>query len=416
MRIEMLATGDELVTGQLADTNTTWLGGSLFDIGERLARTTVIGDDLDEIVAALREVAARAEVVVVSGGLGPTVDDRSVEAACLAFGRQPILQQGELARIRARFETLGRSFTPNNERQALVPSGAEVLGNEWGTATAFVIHEASSGAELWFLPGVPAELQALAGAHLLPRLHARIAASGVCRCHREVRCFGIPESHMDQAVRRLLDAHPHVRYGTRVHFPEAYVRLLAEGDTPQEAEARCDAMERDVRQALGPVVFGGEGDSLAGVTVAALKSRSWKVCFAESLTGGLSAATLANVPGASDVLLGSSVTYDPSLKARWLGVPAEVLETDGPVSEACARLMAEGALQASGADVAVSLTGWAGPGGGDEATPVGTVYAAIAGGGQPTLVLHQIFPYGRNGIRRAAAHLALDLLRRRAAP
>lgn len=417
MRIEMLATGDELVTGRLADTNSKRLGGMLFNLGESLRRTTVVGDRMDEIVAALREAAARADVVVVSGGLGPTLDDLSVDAACAAFGRASTMDAAQLERIRGRFEKLGRAFTPNNERQARVPQGSEILGNDWGTATAFVVHVERPGgeAELWFVPGVPKEQTGILGAHLLPRLRRRIEADGVFHAHREVKCLGIPESHLDEAVRPLLAAHPDVRYGTRVHFPEAHARLVASGSTQAEAETRCESAERAVREALGRPVFGGEDDTLPSVTVAALRARSWKVCFAESLTAGLAAATLAEAPGASAVLLGSSVTYANDLKERWLGVSRSVLEGDGPVSEACARAMAEGALASSGADVAVAVTGYAGPEGGTNGTPAGTFFAAIAGGGGPTMVKRRVVTYGgREEVRRGAAFLALDLARRRA--
>jgi PncC family amidohydrolase len=218
---------------------------------------------------------------------------------------------------------------------------------------------------------------------------------------------------MDQAVRPLLERHPHVRYGTRTTFPENHVKLLAEGASAAEAEGRCEALEREVREALGVSVYGGADDTFAGATLAALRTRGWKVCFAESLTAGAAAALLAEAPGASDVLLGSSVTYASGLKERWLGVPSALIETEGVASEACAIAMAEGALRASGADVAVSLTGYAGPGGGPEGLPAGTVFAAIAGGG-PTRALMRRFPFGRNQVRQGAAYLALELLRRRA--
>jgi len=350
--------------------------------------------------------------VVVSGGLGPTLDDLSVEAACKAFGGEPILDGAQLQRIRERFLRIGRELTANNERQALIPSGAEVLGNDFGTATAFMVRDPETGCEIYFLPGVPQELKGIAEAHILPRIAARLEAEGVHRCYREIKCMGLPESHMDQAVRPLLQAHPHVHYGTRVHFPETHVRLLAEGASPAEAEARCESLAAQVRDALGDAVFGGDGDTMSAAVVQALRARSWKVAFAESLTAGLAAAILAEAPGASDVLRGSSVTYAESLKERWLGVPRAVLDEHGAVSEACARLMAEGVLRESGADVAVSLTGYAD--GGTEDHPAGTVFAAIAGGDQPTRVVRRTLPFGRAGVRRAAAFLALDLLRRRA--
>jgi len=417
MRIEMLATGDELVTGRLADTNSQRLAGMFFNLGERLHRTTVVGDEMDEIVSALREAAARADVVIVSGGLGPTLDDLSVDAACTAFGLTPRMDEAQLERIRQRFERLGRAFTPNNDRQARVPEGSDVLGNDFGTATAFMVPVRSTArtSEVWFFPGVPAELEGIARAHLLPRLRRRIEADGVFHAHREVKCLGIPESHLDQAVRPLLESHPHVRYGTRVHFPEAHARLVASGTSQAEAEERCERIAREVGAAIGRAVFGGEEDTLPSVTVRALMDRSWKICFAESLTAGLAAATLAEAPGASGVMVGSSVTYANDLKERWLGVPREILDRDSAVSEACARAMAEGALRASGADLAVALTGYAGPEGGADGTPPGTFYAAIAGGGGPTVVKQRRIAYGgREEVRRGAAFLALDLARRRA--
>lgn len=411
MRIELITTGDELVTGQLVDTNGPWLMDRLFALGEQVARKVAVGDDLEAIAAALREAAARADLVIVSGGLGPTLDDLTVDAACTAFGREPVVDEAQLERLRRIFERLGRALTPNNERQARVPSGAEVLGNEFGTATAFALRE--GGCTLYFLPGVPRELKGLCEAHVFPRIRALHEAAGIHRCYRAVKCYGIPESHMDQAVRPLLARHPHVRYGTRTIFPENHVKLLAEGTTEDEARARCEALEREVRAALGRAVFGGADDTFPGATLAALHGRGWKVCFAESLTAGAAAALLAEAPGASEVLLGSSVVYATELKERWLGVPAALIEREGVVSEACAAAMAEGALRASGADVAVALTGYAGPGPGPDGLPSGTVCAAIAGAG-PTRARTRHLPFGRNEVRRAAAYLALELLRRRA--
>lgn len=411
MRIELLTTGDELVSGQIVDTNSPWLMDRFFALGEGVARKVAVGDDLEEIVRALRDAAARAELVIVSGGLGPTLDDLTVEAASAAFRREPVTDPAQLDRLRSFFARIGRPLTADNERQARVPGGSEVLYNDFGTATPFVLTEGSC--ELWFLPGVPRELKALAEKYLFPRMRSRLEAAGIHRCYRAVKCYGIAESQMDAIVRPLLARHPHVRYGTRTTFPENHVKLLAEGASPAEARERCEVLEAEVREALGPSVFGGADDTFPSVVLAALRSRGFKVCFAESLTAGLAASTLAEAPGSSEVLLGSSVTYAPELKQRWLGVPAELTGPETVVSEACARAMAEGALQASGADLAVSLTGWAGPGGGPDGTPAGTVCAAIAGAG-PTRSLTRRLPFGRPEVRLGAAYLALDLLRRRA--
>lgn len=417
MKIELITTGDELVTGQIVDTNSPWLMDRFFTLGESVSRKVAVGDDLEDIVAVLREAAARADLVIVSGGLGPTLDDRTVEAACVAFGRTHELDTVRWEQLHAFFAARGRPLSKNDEKQALVPSGAEVIDNDLGTATPFVLHE--GGCELWFLPGVPRELKGLTDRHLFPRLKERLVRQGIHRCYRAVKCHGIAEALMDEAVRPILARHPHVRYGTRTFFPENHVKLLAEGSSREEAERRCDAIEREVREALGPVVWGGAGDTFAGKVLEAVRSRGWKVCFAESLTAGLAASTLAEAPGASEVLLGSFVAYDRSLKEGWLGVPPQLIDAEGVVSEATARAMAEGALKAAGADAAVALTGWAGPGPGSDGQAPGSVWVAFAEvgpapGESRTFARFRRLPFGRNEVRLGAAYLALDLLRRQA--
>lgn len=437
MRIELLTTGDELTIGEIVDGNAAWLGAALFGRGQRVAQITTVGDDLDAIVSCLREAAARCDFLVVTGGLGPTLDDLTVDAVCAAFDLEPTLLPDQLTRIRRRFEELGRTFTPNNERQARVPAGSEVLGNDNGTATAFVT--TAGGCRIHCLPGVPAELRPLAEHHLFQEIEARLAEEGVHRCTRIIRCVGIPESHLDEEVRKVLaadtadtadtaaapapagpadmarppgDGQGQVRYGIRTSFPENHVRFTAEGRSQDEAERRCAHLEAVLRQALGPVAYGGQGDTLASVTLAALRTRGWRVALAESLTAGYATSLLAGIPGASEVLVGAMVSYSVESKVRWLGIPREVLEAEGPVSAATAAQMAEGALRSSGADVAVSLTGWAGPEAADER--LGEVYAACATVHMGTQVVRRRFPFGRNAVRKAAAYLALDLLRRRA--
>ncbi len=408
LRIEQLTTGDEVVTGQIVDTNAAWLSERIFELGAYPARRVTVGDVLDELVAALREAAARAEVVLVSGGLGPTLDDRTAEAASVAYGLPLVTDEAQLARLKARFAAAGRTFTENNARQVRFPAGAEVLENALGTAPGFVIPAAPGRGEVWFFPGVPREFQGLVETRLLPRLRARLEAMGVYRHRIVLPCYGLAESHLDARIRPLLPEHPHVRYGTRTRFPENWAILVGEGTSAAEARERCEALAARARPVLGHALYGEDGRSFAAVTLDALRARGWRVGFAESLTAGLAAALLAEVPGASDVLLGSSVTYATALKHAWLGVPEEVLDA-GVVSEACARAMAEGARTATGADLAVALTGWADAGGGEP----GTVWAAIAGQGE-TLAFCRRFPFDRNQVRRAAAYLALDLLRRRA--
>ncbi len=408
MRVEILGTGDELVTGQIVDTNGPWLMERITALGLTVARTGAIGDEPAELIAELRAAAARADVVLVTGGLGPTLDDHTVDALCAAFGLQAPLDPAELSRIHARFARMARTPTPNNDRQARVPVGARSLGNELGTATAFVLPVGRC--ELWCFPGVPRELRGLAELHLLPALEARARAAGQVRAYREVRTALLPESQMDELVRPLLAAHPHVRYGTRTTLPENHVKLRASGATQEEATERVEALEREVRAALGPWVFGGAGVTHAQATLQALLAASRSVAFAESLTAGLACSTLAEVPGASRALRGGVVAYGVDEKRALLGVSAELIEREGPVCAEVALAMAEGVRARTGASLGVGVTGWAD--GGAPGAEAGRVFVAIDGGGAPRVVERRI-ALGRNEVRRVAAALALELVRRR---
>lgn len=411
--IELLLTGDELLSGSIADANGSWLAERIFSLGGWVRRITIVGDDFDDLRKALSAAAQRASLVVVSGGLGPTLDDRSVDAACAAFDRQPIVVPEELARLEERFRRRGRALTPNNERQARIPSGAEALGNDFGAATAFVVRTDAPPCELWFLPGVPSEFRGIVEQKLLPRVASLAAKRGRHRCVRVIPTFGMPESHVDHRIAPLLADHPEVAYGIQNRLLENRVRLMVEAESAEDAERLCNERAEAIRAALGDAVFGDGEVSLPEVTLAALTERGLEVCFAESLTAGWAASLFASAPGASEALLGSFVTYSDAMKERLLGVSPEILRKEGAVSASCAQAMAEGALQRSGADVAVSLTGWAGPSGGNEKDPPGTIYAGVATPRGST-ALRRVVPYGRQGIRHAAAHWALDLVRRSA--
>jgi nicotinamide-nucleotide amidase len=409
MRLEILGTGDELVTGQIVDTNGPWLMERITALGLGVARTSAIGDVPAELVTELRAAAARADVVLVTGGLGPTLDDHTVEALCEAFGLAAPIDPAELSRVHARFARMGRTPSPNNDRQARLPTGARSLGNDFGTATAFVLP--IGRCELWCFPGVPRELKGLAEAFLFPALLERARASGRFEAYREVRTALLPESQMDERVRPLLAAHPHVRYGTRTTLPENHVKLRASGASEAEAIGRVEALEREVRAALGAWVFGGAGVTHAAATLQALVSARRTVAFAESLTAGLAASTLAEVPGASRALRGGIVAYGVDEKRGLLGVPAELIEREGAVSAEVALAMAEGVRARTGASFGVGLTGWAD--GGAKDAEAGHVFIAIDGGGAP-LVVERKLALGRNEVRRIAAAIGLELVRRRA--
>lgn len=409
MRIETICTGDELLTGLTSDTNSRFFQALLLDrAGLTVRRGVVVGDDRDDILEALDAAAARADVVLVSGGLGPTTDDLTAECAARAAGVELVESAEALRHLEARFAARGVTLTPNNRRQALVPAGAEVVLNREGSAPMFV--QQRGRCTLFFVPGVPREYRHLVETHVVPRVVALRPPSGVRRL-RLLKTVGLPESHLDARVAPLHAKHPRVTFGFRTAAPENHLKLLAEGPTAAEADAALAAAEADARAVLGPHLFGADDDTLPGVVLGALRARKQTLALAESCTGGLVAELLTAVPGASDVFYGGACTYMEAAKTRWADVPEGLLAQFGAVSSECAEAMARGVRDGTGATWAVSTTGYAGPGGGDARHPVGTVLLGLAGPAGVTVERHH-FHGDRERVRHFAAHAALDLLRR----
>jgi nicotinamide-nucleotide amidase len=403
--VELLSTGDELLTGQVVDTNSAWLMDRLWDLGILVKRKTLVGDDRADLEAAVRECCGRADAVVMSGGMGPTEDDLTAEVVAGVLGVPLELHAPSLAAIEARFASFGRTMTPNNARQARVPRGAEVHPNRHGTAPGFSV--GVGRATLTCLPGVPGEFKGLCTEVVLPRLAARLGAVPAARL---VKLFGVPESHADQTMRPVMDdpANRDVRFGYRAHFPEVHLKWMVSG---AGAEARATAIEARVRALFGEAVWGAGKDELPALVVARLTARGERVALAESCTGGLLAGLLTAVSGASSVLDLGVVAYADAMKARVLGVPEQVLAAHGAVSEPVARAMAEGARRLGGAAWGVGITGIAGPTGGTPEKPVGTVHLALAGAAGIQAWARR-YPGDRERVRRAAAYDALDQLRR----
>ncbi len=405
MIVELLSTGDELLTGQVVDTNSTWLMDRLWDLGVMVRRKTLVGDDRADLAAAVRECCGRADAVVMSGGMGPTEDDLTAEVVAEVLGVPLELNPPSVAAIEARFAALGRVMTPNNLKQARFPRGAEVHPNRFGTAPGFSV--AVGRATLTCLPGVPTEYKGLCQEVVLPRLAARLDGAPAARV---VKLFGIGESAADQAMRPVMDdpANGGVRFGYRAHFPEVHLKWSVFGPG---AEARAAAIEAAVRALFGDAVWGAGKEELPDLVVGRLAARGEKVALAESCTGGLVASMLTAVPGASAVLDLGVVAYANQVKERLVGVPAALLQAHGAVSEPVARAMAEGARAAAGATWGVGITGIAGPTGGTPEKPVGTVHLALAGPGG-TAAVARLYRGDRDRVRRAAAWEALVILRR----
>lgn len=409
MRIETLCTGDELLTGLTSDTNSRFFQTLLLEqCGLTVRRSTVVGDVRADLVEVLDTLAARCDVVLVSGGLGPTTDDITIECAAEAAKVELVEDERVMAHIRARFEKRGIALTENNRRQARIPLGSEAVLNDEGSAPLIV--QQRGGCTFFFVPGVPREYRHLVATFVVPRLAALSKRSSVTKL-RVLKTMGVPESHLDAKVQPLLAKHPHVTFGYRTHAPENHLKLLVTGADERTAVATLAAAERDARDVLGAAVFGVDDETLAQVVGARLLERGLSLAVAESCTGGLISAACTDVSGASSWFPGGAATYAASAKTIWANVPSALIEAHGVVSEQVARAMATGVRTVLSASCGLSVTGYAGPSGGDAVNPVGTVFIGVA---TPERVFVEKHRFGgdRARVRLFAAATALDALRR----
>lgn len=408
MRIETICTGDELLTGLTSDTNSRFFQELLLDTtGLTVRKSVVVGDDAADIEEALNDAAARCDFVLVSGGLGPTSDDLTAECAARA-AQVPLVEHPEVLRhMEARFAARRIAMSPNNRRQALVPQGAEVVLNQEGTAPMFIQRRGSC--TLFFVPGVPVEYKHLVSAHVVPRMAAAHGATTV-RKLTLLKTMGVPESHLDERLRPLHAKYPFVTFGFRTHPPENHIKLLAQGATEAEAAARLDEAVPETLSLLADGYFGRDDDTIPSVLLATLRARNQSIALAESCTGGLATALLTAEPGASDVVFGGACTYQNQAKVQWAHVPSTLLEQHGAVSSEVAAAMAEGIRRQCGTHWGLSITGWAGPTGGDALHPIGTVFVGVSGP-SGTTVKKMRFWGDRARVRHFAALSALAFLR-----
>lgn len=400
-RAVILAIGDELLSGETVDTNSSYLDRLLEGWGWTVVRHVTVPDEVEAIAEAFRDAAGRAELVLSTGGLGPTEDDLTLEGIARALGCPLVLHQATLDAIAARFRAFGREMTPNNERQARVPAAGEVLVNEAGTAPGFTARLGE--ATLFSMPGVPREVRWLMEHQIGPRI-ARGDDPGL---RRTLKVMGLGESKLEHSIRAVVKAHPELRFGYRTQGLENHIKLLGRG--PDRAE-RIAEVEAELAAILGDRIYGRDGDELPAVLVKHLVERGETVALAESCTGGLAGKLITDVPGASACFSGGVVSYANEAKVALLGVDPALLEAHGAVSEPVVRQMAEGVRARLGATWALGITGVAGPGGGTDDKPVGTVWLALAGpaGTEARLVR---LPGDREWVRVGSAKAALDLLR-----
>ena len=405
MIAEILSVGTELLMGQIANTDAQYLSRRLSELGVGLYRHATVGDNPARVKQALNEALERADIVITTGGLGPTEDDLTKEMVAEYFGLEMRLHAPSLEAIEAFVRRTGHPMTDNNRKQAYFPAGATIMENRVGTAPGCIVE--SGGRAVAVLPGPPHEMQDMFENALAPWLARR---SGAHIESRFLRVFGIGESRVETMLIDLF----HSDNPTLALYcgpGEVQARISALAADADAARAMIAPVEAEIRRRLGDAVYGeGASDSIERAAYRLLKARGETVSFAESCTGGRVASRLVGVPGASDVLHEAHVTYSDDVKRRVLGVRAETLAAHTAVSAECAKEMAEGVRRISGADWGVSTTGYAGPGDAPDGTPAGTVYIAVAGAAG-TRVESFRFRGQREFVRTLAASHAFNLLR-----
>lgn len=406
---EILCVGTELLLGDIINTNASFLSKRLADLGISVYHQAVVGDHPGRLRQALNDAYSgvsrpAADLVVLSGGLGPTYDDLTKETVAELFGRDMYLHEESLARIKAYFQRTGRVMSPNNQKQALMPAGAVVFPNDYGTAPALALSDGVRTAIL--LPGPPVELEPIFDEQVISWL--RSFTDGVL-ISKNIYIMGMGEADVDQRLHGLMEHATNPTIAPYCGNGECRLRVTAKADTADEASALCDRMIEAVRATeVGTFIYGIDVDNIETALVRTLTERKLTVGCAESCTGGLIGSLITNVPGASAVFAGGLITYTNEMKIRLLGVNPATIEAHTEVSSACAAEMAAGALRVLGVDVAVSTTGYAGPGGGTPENPVGTVYVGVATkDGAHAFRLSYSAQKSRAFIRQAAAGRAI---------
>jgi nicotinamide-nucleotide amidase len=407
MKAEIIAVGSELLTPDRVDTNSLFLTAHLNKLGIEVTRKTVVGDELAALRNAFDESARRVELIIASGGLGPTEDDRTRDAVAELLGRKLSRDPAVMSMIEARFRKIGRTMSEVNARQAMVPEGATVLPNDRGTAPGLWLE--SSGRIVILLPGPPHELKAMFAQQVEPRL-ARLS-TGVRLIARELRVAGMGESDVDQRIAPIYTRHNEVQTTILAAPGEIQIHLRMWSNDASAAERQLQGIQESIVLTLGEAVFTTAGESMEEVVARELTMHHATIATAESCTGGLLAERLTRISGSSVYFLGGVVSYSNTLKSAWVDVPAEIIESRGAVSSEVAVALADGIRRRTGATLGVGITGVAGPTGGTPEKPVGTVHVAIADAwSSKERGVH--YPGERDRIRWQASQTALDLVRR----
>lgn len=405
--IEVLSIGDEILAGNILNTNTQFLSDQMWSLGYDVRYQTTVGDDELDITKSLELAASRAQIVLVTGGLGPTDDDFTIEIAARTFGFELDFHQASIDRIDEFLKARGRKMSDRQKKQALVPKGGFAMQNDFGTAPGIAFKVENT--QFYFMPGVPREMKPMFKKHVLE--HVKQENPSPFHLHTSfLRVAGLPESELNQMLEPVMKGRSFLddaRIGFRVQFPELMLKVSAWSDSLQDAKAKQQKALQQIQTVLGKHAYSDNPDDcLENHIIANAIQKGKTIATAESCTGGLIAHRLTNVSGSSQVFKGGLVTYSNALKQSLLRVSEKTLSEQGAVSEECAREMLKGLKQQTGADLCVSVTGIAGPTGGTKDKPVGTVYIGFDLEGD-VQVKKFLFPFARDMFKDITANTAL---------
>ena len=408
MNIGILVIGNELTSGMTRDTNSSSMARELYEQGWGVSAVMTVGDDRDAIRGGLDYLMGISDALVVTGGLGPTADDITTAAVAGAFGLDLYTDETVLKQLKERFDRLNIPWTENNAKQAMFPEGAGIIDNSAGTACGFFVER--SGRPVAVIPGVPVEARKMFSDGVIPLFRDKITyREHVAK--RTIKTFGRTESRIDQALSHEDLEIPGVSIGFYPRFPEVHLVVTSRGEDRERVKENLRVVCERIEGQLHKYIFGYDDDTMEGVVAALLTDRGLTLSVAESCTGGLITDRLTDVPGSSVFLERGVVTYSNASKVELLGVPASIIEKHGAVSEEVAILMAEGVRRLADTDIGLSTTGIAGPAGGTEEKPAGTVFVALSAGEGATC-RRFLFRWDRRRIKEMSSQVALNMLRR----
>ncbi len=409
MRIAILTIGNELMSGRIADTNSSFIAREINLQGWRVEAMMSVEDNFDSIKSRLNYLLALADVVICTGGLGPTADDITTEAIAQAFGLPLFTDENVLNHIKEIFTARNLVWIENNAKQAMFPQGAEIIPNNVGTAAGFTLK--AKGKLIFVIPGVPWETQKMLPEGVLPILRREFPQNDQFIAKQTIKTFGLSEAAVDKSLMDIDFAALGVNIGFYPVFPENHLVLVSRQNTLEEAQNKLKIAKDEVSARLNKYIFSYGEETLEEIVAGLLKEKKLTIAVAESCTGGLITSRLTDIAGSSEYLERAAVTYSNAAKISLLGVPAQIIEKHGAVSEETAKLMAEGVRKLAGTDLGLASTGIAGPTGGSTEKPVGTVYLALSDKTK-TICRHHVFRWDRKRNKMLFSQAALLMLKR----